>query len=314
MAQEQFIKPLSLEFIIAAVIALLNFALDQADIHIMLVSWLSIGACIALLVDGLRRTEWAVRVGKKSLRFLSACTAILVVFGVFGVYLGLHNRSGADQKEPQQDSVGQTLTPPSPQPTPPEITAQIRKKGAEAAPPSSSHPPESKPRTGEPDSKHEKKPAKKPDEELTLHYLFKHDFDNTLRLSQQISVTEKTTGKIVTFEAQAYLDHPARSEFVGVYLPYTTSDDTFIKCQLFSDSYKELLDHPTTESTAGMVGEEMMSSKDLLFSGRVFIYHENTLSLEQRASLDALYKSKKLSVQFRGFGYLSGRLLAQQKP
>ena len=148
---------------------------------------------------------------------------------------------------------------------------------------------------------------------ITLHELYEHDFDNTLKASSPFAVTEQATGKEIDFEAQIYQDFPARSKFIGVYLPYTTSEDTFRKIQIFSDVYQRFLDQPRPEADSAFVGEEMMSSKDLTFSGRIFVYHENALSLEQRASLEALYKSKNLSAQFRGFEYLSGKLLAHSK-
>ena len=41
------------------------------------------------------------------------------------------------------------------------------------------------------------------------------------------------------------------------------------------------------------------SSDDLTFSGRVYIYHEDDLSLQQLAALERLYNSKGLSVSFK---------------
>jgi hypothetical protein len=78
------------EFIFAAFLGLLNFALDQADIHIMLISWLSMIAISALLADGLRRTPWAVRVGSASLQFRVSVAIVIILPLCFGLYLSHH--------------------------------------------------------------------------------------------------------------------------------------------------------------------------------------------------------------------------------
>jgi hypothetical protein len=150
-------------------------------------------------------------------------------------------------------------------------------------------------------------------EPLTLHYLYKHDFDDTLRLTHPFSITESATGKVISFEAQLYQDFPARSKFLGVYFPRTSPEETFKDAALFAEFYQDFLKN-LPESSSAFIGEEMMLSKDLKFSGRVFIYHEDLLTLEQRASLEKLYKSKELSVQFRGFSYLSGKILGESAP
>lgn len=161
-------------------------------------------------------------------------------------------------------------------------------------------------------SPREKPPKTPKPPELTLHYLYQHDFDGTYRLTRPYSVVEEATGTTIDFEAQVYMDFPARSKFIGVYFPHASPEETIKKCQIFSDFYQDFMNH-MPESSSAFVGEEMMLSKDLVFSGRVFIYHEDLLTLEQRASLETLYKSRGLSVQFRGFSYLSGKALAYVK-
>jgi len=91
-AAEDFIKPLSFEFICATIIALFAFALDQADIHIMLVSWICIAAISVLLIDGLRRAKWASIRGKGSRQFQAAVVASIIVPVAFGIYLTAHRK------------------------------------------------------------------------------------------------------------------------------------------------------------------------------------------------------------------------------
>jgi hypothetical protein len=97
MDDEKYIKPFSLEFGAAAVIALINLALDQADIHFVLISWVSLLVCSFLCVDGLRRTEWASIIGRRSGKFVSVCAITVLVF--FGIGLWI-TRSRPPEKDP----------------------------------------------------------------------------------------------------------------------------------------------------------------------------------------------------------------------
>jgi hypothetical protein len=96
---EKFLKPLSFEFIFAIVIALINFALDQADVHVLLITWLTLVLAAVLLIDGFRRTEWIRKLGYKSVPFFSSCLLICLAFVAFGWYLWGHK-----PKKPVKDA------------------------------------------------------------------------------------------------------------------------------------------------------------------------------------------------------------------
>jgi len=133
--EKKFIRPLSLEAIGALLLALINLALDQADIHIMLISWFSVFACIALCVDALRRTEWfAQKGGYYSRHFAASCTLITILFISFGIFLSIHKKSSIEsenrssvsadgrEKEPHQEHA--TLTAEAHVPSDPPSIAQ----------------------------------------------------------------------------------------------------------------------------------------------------------------------------------------------
>jgi len=101
--ETKYIRPLSIEAVIALVVALINLALDQADIHIMLVSWVSTFSCIGLCIDALRRTEWIGAKGTKSSRFILTGIAITSVFLVFGWFL---SRPRKPVEAARQDPIG----------------------------------------------------------------------------------------------------------------------------------------------------------------------------------------------------------------
>lgn len=86
---------ISAEAAVALVVALVNLALDQADIHIMLISWISVLACIILCVDVLRRTAWVKHPEHGKTRLMAGAGVILVAFLAFGIFLSLHKKADA---------------------------------------------------------------------------------------------------------------------------------------------------------------------------------------------------------------------------
>jgi len=54
----------------------------------------------------------------------------------------------------------------------------------------------------------------------------------------------------------------------------------------------------------------MTSIQDLTFSGRVLIYHEEFLSIPQKADIIRAYAVKNLAVQFMGSDYLATQITA----
>lgn len=133
----------------------------------------------------------------------------------------------------------------------------------------------------------------------TLYELFKTDFSDTFR------VTEKYTATIdevkVDIIAQIYDNSFSRTRFMGFYIPH--SDHTYQICVLISNEYKKILDKLASvfNVTNIIPGESAgTTSNELVFSRRIYIYHDTDLSLQQKASIEQLFKSKELSVIFRG--------------
>jgi hypothetical protein len=99
MSEESKKFRLSVDFVLSAVLAFVNLALDQADIHIMLVSWLSVVACIVLVIDAVRRTEWAEAKGSSSRLVIAMHLLVSGSFIGFGVYLQIRKNSAESMKE-----------------------------------------------------------------------------------------------------------------------------------------------------------------------------------------------------------------------
>jgi hypothetical protein len=60
----------------------------------------------------------------------------------------------------------------------------------------------------------------------------------------------------------------------------------------------------------GPSSSQMTSIQDLTFSGRVLIYHEEFLSIPQKAQILATYKEHNIDVQFMGTDYLGSHVIA----
>lgn len=93
---------LSAEAAIALVVAFINLALDQADIHIMLISWISVLTCIVLCVDVLRRTTWVAHTQYGRRRLTIGSSTIVLVFVAFGIFLSIHKRATESVKIPDR--------------------------------------------------------------------------------------------------------------------------------------------------------------------------------------------------------------------
>jgi hypothetical protein len=160
------------------------------------------------------------------------------------------------------------------------------------------------------------------DKPPTLLDLFKRDFSNTLRSSDNedaISINWHD-GAVTKIKRQVYMDFPAKTKFAGFYIPSPTprsadisSEKAFTACLtlLENDSVQQAFDH-VSESVAILAGRDgqMTSIKDLTFSGRVLIYHEEFLSIPQKADILRAYAIKNLDVQFVGSEYLGDQVIA----
>jgi hypothetical protein len=158
-----------------------------------------------------------------------------------------------------------------------------------------------------------------PKEPLTLKSLFLTDFPNLYKftLKDGTSVNFENNQR-VTIVSQAYADFGARSLFVGYYIPATPL--TFRVCVRIGNpgSTQSLVDALNRHFTMQMYDDSLTSFKDLTLTGRVLIYHEEPLTLKQKATLVDYYKSRNQAVQFFGIEYLQNQAMArrlkQQQP
>lgn len=116
------------------------------------------------------------------------------------------------------------------------------------------------------------------------------------------------------------MDFPAKTKFVGFYVmpaappsADASGHKTFVACMklLEADAVQQAFENVSKQVgiLAGQQGQ-MTSIGDLTFSGRVLIYHDEFLSIPQKADIIRAYATEKLDVQFMGPDYLGTHVVA----
>lgn len=149
-------------------------------------------------------------------------------------------------------------------------------------------------------------PAPVPEIPQTVNALFLSDFNYLLKFNNKGELHAKAeNGEIVKIKIaySVYMDFAARSRFMSIYI--ASSPATYHACQQVPNFYQEVLkESEEVEVHLKKPGDHATEySKELTFTGKVYVYHEDDLTLEQLGSLEALYKTKGLLPQFRGQSY-----------
>lgn len=138
-----------------------------------------------------------------------------------------------------------------------------------------------------------------------MRQLFKEDFPALLKITETVPITTKKWSQQVG--AQIYVELSSKAVFVG----YFISDSPHIMeiCrELSNEPERTIADLEKKVSIeGGYVGESARTAlPDLVFAGRVYIYHEKYLSPKDVAMLTDVYSQRKLSLILRGFDYFIG--------
>ncbi len=131
----------------------------------------------------------------------------------------------------------------------------------------------------------------------TLRQYFDTDFKHVLS-GHRTRILGAPDGNLEVVE-RLHFDFNSNTTYISYFIPANAHPyDACLFLINNTDLALSLLD--SFESAGGYIGEELMSTKDLKFSGRVFLYHENDLPQQQLHSLKEIGRHKNLSVQFRG--------------
>lgn len=149
----------------------------------------------------------------------------------------------------------------------------------------------------------------------TLPSLFDQDFhDHTTVFTLSNMAIDWKDGTILHIKRSVYCDYQAGTQFVGFYIPsgnqFLNSDKTYrVALKLVN------FVNPTMEELRKDIGggegyrNQITLLKNLKFSGRVFLYHEDELTIVQQGEIIKAYKASNFEVQFRGPDYLMDQVI-----
>jgi hypothetical protein len=108
-------------------------------------------------------------------------------------------------------------------------------------------------------------------------------------------------GESVPISAGLYINFEAGSTFIGFYIPAApVPGTTYRVIEQLARDYKEIMAPLQAKFRVRRQANAAGGGGDALqFSGEVFLYHDDEMSLEQLSSLIALYESQGLSLRFK---------------
>lgn len=152
---------------------------------------------------------------------------------------------------------------------------------------------------------------------LTLYSLYLDDFQGPERLglgfSEKNNLTRHPTGIRIPYEYRIIYDSAALAKYIAFYLK--TDSDLVGVCAAIADRYMDLAPPLMSLGVDSKSGGDVdfIRSKNVKFNGRIYIYHEATLTLQEKAALDTLYESRSLVLTLRGMDYLVAQTLVERE-
>jgi hypothetical protein len=141
-----------------------------------------------------------------------------------------------------------------------------------------------------------------------LHKLFMSDFEGpgSLRIGVGTEMERHWPDgrKEKLGELKLYDDFGTNSKFLAAYFPLRT--DLYELCRDFATKCRDYiagLEQNVETKSKDPAEPFWQNSKDLQFTGRVYVYYEGNFTVRQLADLEDVYNKQNLSPQFRGFDY-----------
>jgi hypothetical protein len=151
----------------------------------------------------------------------------------------------------------------------------------------------------------------------TLHDLFSKDF-NFVAIEDPYTIRASGKGvpdKALTVEVKIWLDYSQNCKFVSLFIPALSEIEHSIGTQAlrwYAEHHQEKIlkaNQAVKSGTSMPWDDENAWSGDMVFSGRVYIYHESEFSLIEKGEMVKYFKEKGLFPIFRGPRYVSARTI-----
>jgi hypothetical protein len=252
--------------------------------------------------------------------------AWVAVWGVVGTALGgaiggmawRYVHTGAGSTAPVSDpppppaSPSKAVPPPAPPPPPASVVPPDKQSTPSSTVPSSSPAP-ANPAPPAPSAKAETK-ARPPIEPPSLLSLFMNDLKPRGSLTWNFYRDVETSNqRVVRLFFNVYNDFIAHVYFAAFYVPEPLIDGkpaSALNAEVINYiavNHKRLIDDVRSQLLAESKGAgdvNVESTASLTFSGRVYVYHEGSLTVEQTANLDKAFRAQGAQPQFRGMDYV----------
>jgi hypothetical protein len=143
---------------------------------------------------------------------------------------------------------------------------------------------------------------------VTLKDLFESDWQNLPGYYNEAEVHSPPPVHKIKLAWRLNGDFISRSKFLAFYFDSdVTPDDVVQICELIAANPREFINAANSKIDITIQSAEDTSPasfRDMVFSGRVFIYYDDPrFSLQQKARIETFFERKGLSVQFRGDDY-----------
>lgn len=139
----------------------------------------------------------------------------------------------------------------------------------------------------------------------TLRETFDSDFAHLLKQHLDMTFTDNATGKRAAVRLNRCADFDGRAAFAMVYFPggivFMPVFEKFL--DIFEAEFAKMLDVGVKLHQPGDF--EPIESEDLVFTGRLYVYHETHIPIPELAKAQALCLERGLHPIFRGQTYLT---------
>jgi hypothetical protein len=138
----------------------------------------------------------------------------------------------------------------------------------------------------------------------TLREYFDTDLSTRLNSAQQVHWrADNLEGDV---PVRVHLDFDSNAKFLSCYLPTPACRGTVLNALLDNiDAWLAIGNG--VEVHAGLPGERPLTSTDLRFAGRLFIYHETDLTNDVQEDARRRARDRQVLLQFRGPQFAAGR-------
>lgn len=148
-------------------------------------------------------------------------------------------------------------------------------------------------------------PKKYYPEPMTLRNLFDSDFSNYMAFWSSFTAASQSNESVqVTY--RLLFDYVSNTKFFAFYIPHTDVPTSALINHVLTD-YQEFMNIVTSQVgiTAGMAGSTSRTTlRDAKFTGRIYIYLEENIGLQDLAAWESKFNEHSLTVDFRSRDYL----------